>query len=73
VHGALIELIAADLLSENVRCNAAHRQNASQRSGEVGDTMARHRHVSSALDQFIQIILMVGGCHVASMTALSGQ
>jgi hypothetical protein len=35
--------------------------------------MARHRHVSSALDQFVQIILMVGGCHVASMTAGSGQ
>jgi hypothetical protein len=48
-------------------------KNDSQRGGEVADAMACHLHVSSALDQFIQIILMVGGCHVASMTALSGQ
>jgi hypothetical protein len=52
VYGAFIELIDANLLSENLRCNG-HRQNASQRAGEVADAMACHRHVSSALDRFI--------------------
>src|SRR5712672_1583381 len=70
VQRALRDLIEVAVLSESLRCDAAHRQHANQLESEEVEGAGRcHVHLPYELYRFHFTIAMVGGCHVASMTA----